>query len=224
MEVGRHTGISSAACRGFVADFCDAGKRGQEGAPARLQAADVSGFSILGMKPFRIEELPIMANGALEAYSESRSLNRVQMFAWGFVWIALILDVMDWQFLAMSSPVRIERIRVFHVEHGNTALAPLIGAGIGGILSGWIADRMGRVKTMFLCMCWYSDVHHPVSVCRLTSADACIEDSCRPGVGSTVGCRQYSGGGASAFARPNPGLFDYSDGFCLRPAPCRLFQ
>ena len=35
-----------------------------------------------------------MANGALEAYSESRSLNRVQMFAWGFVWIAL--SSMSW--------------------------------------------------------------------------------------------------------------------------------
>jgi MFS family permease len=34
--------------------------------------------------------------------------------------------------------------------------APLIGAGIGGILSGWVADKMGRVKTMFMCMCWYS--------------------------------------------------------------------
>lgn len=45
-----------------------------------------------------------MANDALEIQSESTPLNRVQLFAWVFVWIALILDVMDWQFLAMSAP------------------------------------------------------------------------------------------------------------------------
>ena len=28
----------------------------------------------------------------------------MQMSAWGFAWIALILDVMDWQLLSMSAP------------------------------------------------------------------------------------------------------------------------
>ncbi len=97
-----------------------------------------------------------MANGALEAYSESRSLNRVQLFTWAFVWIALILDVMDWQFLAMSAPYVLKEFGLSMSNMGILLGAPLIGAGIGGILSGWIADKVGRVKTMFICMCWYS--------------------------------------------------------------------
>jgi len=97
-----------------------------------------------------------MANGALELHSESRSLNRVQLSAWAFAWIALILDVMDWQLLSMSAPYVSKEFGFSMSNMGILLGAPLIGAGIGGILSGWVADKMGRVKTMFMCMCWYS--------------------------------------------------------------------
>jgi len=97
-----------------------------------------------------------MANGALESHSENMSLNRVQLSAWAFAWVALVLDVMDWQLLAMSAPYVSKEFGFSMSNMGILLGAPLIGAGIGGILSGWVADKMGRVKTMFLCMCWYS--------------------------------------------------------------------
>lgn len=97
-----------------------------------------------------------MANGAVELHSENRSLNRVQLCAWAFAWVALVLDVMDWQLLAMSAPYVSKEFGFSMSSMGILLGAPLIGAGIGGILSGWVADKMGRVKTMFVCMCWYS--------------------------------------------------------------------
>jgi len=97
-----------------------------------------------------------MADVSLEASVESKSLNRVQLSAWAFAWAALVVDVMDWQFLAMSAPQVSKEFGFAMSSMGILLGAPLIGAGIGGILSGWIADKMGRVKTMFMCMCWYS--------------------------------------------------------------------
>jgi MFS family permease len=34
--------------------------------------------------------------------------------------------------------------------------SPLIGAGVGGIFSGWLSDKVGRVKAMVLTLCWFS--------------------------------------------------------------------
>ncbi|MGA3116649.1 MAG: MFS transporter [Syntrophobacteraceae bacterium] len=89
-------------------------------------------------------------------YDEFTSLTLAQYGAWAFARLALILDVMDWQFLAMSAPHVSKEFGFSMSSMGILLGPPLIGAGVGGILSGWIADKMGRVKTMFLCMCWYS--------------------------------------------------------------------
>jgi len=34
--------------------------------------------------------------------------------------------------------------------------APLLGAGVGGIASGWLSDKFGRVNIMVYCLLWYS--------------------------------------------------------------------
>jgi MFS family permease len=97
-----------------------------------------------------------MANSGLEVSAESRSLSGIQYVAWAFAWLALVLDVMDWQFLAMAAPHVTKEYGFSMTNMGILLGAPLIGAGVGGIFSGWLADKMGRVKTMFICMCWYS--------------------------------------------------------------------
>lgn len=97
-----------------------------------------------------------MNNNAPLLTEENGSLNRVQIFAWLFAWLALVLDVMDWQMLAMSAPQITAEFGFSQTGMGLLLGAPLLGAGVGGIVAGWLADRFGRVKMMVYCLCWYS--------------------------------------------------------------------
>lgn len=87
---------------------------------------------------------------------ENAPLNRIQITAWMVAWLALVIDVLDWQLLAMAAPHITKEFQFSLASMGTLLGAPLIGAGIGGLVSGWIADRIGRVKTMVWCMVWYS--------------------------------------------------------------------
>jgi MFS family permease len=83
-------------------------------------------------------------------------LSGMAIMAWVFAWLALSLDVFDWSMLSFSAPLIIKEFKFKPEEMGMILGAPLIGAGIGGILSGWIADKIGRVKAMSLCLVWFS--------------------------------------------------------------------
>ncbi len=62
--------------------------------------------------------------------------------------IGYVLDAMNLQFLAASLPVLIVAFGINKTVAGELAMWQLIGIGLGGILAGCVADRLGRVRTL----------------------------------------------------------------------------
>lgn len=75
---------------------------------------------------------------------------------WLFIWLALTIDVMDWQLLSFAAPTIIKELQLSLPKMGILLGAPLLGAGISAVFAGWMADRFGRVRTMVACILWYS--------------------------------------------------------------------
>ncbi|NLU48948.1 MAG: MFS transporter [Syntrophomonadaceae bacterium] len=87
---------------------------------------------------------------------EHAPLTGIQVAVWIFAWIALILDVMDWQLVSVSATAMMADLKFPAASLGLVLGFPLLGAGIGGLLSGWLSDKFGRVNVMFYCLLWYS--------------------------------------------------------------------
>ncbi|MGA7578136.1 MAG: MFS transporter [Desulfobaccales bacterium] len=62
--------------------------------------------------------------------------------------IGYVLDAMNLQFLAASLPVLIVAFGINKIVAGELAMWQLIGIGLGGVVAGFVADRIGRVKTL----------------------------------------------------------------------------
>lgn len=87
---------------------------------------------------------------------EDEPLKAIQFFVWAFAWFALILDVMDWLLVSVSASQILAEFNFPKSAMGLILGAPLLGAGIGGLLSGWLSDKYGRVNVMVYCLMWYS--------------------------------------------------------------------
>lgn len=87
---------------------------------------------------------------------ENAPLNWLMIFVWAFAWIALVLDVMDWQLVSVSASLILEEFNFPASAMGLILGAPLLGAGIGGLVSGVLSDKFGRVTVMTACLVWYS--------------------------------------------------------------------
>jgi len=97
-----------------------------------------------------------MVNGGSVLVAENKSLNRYQVSALIFAIAAYVLDILDWQMLAMAGATVMKDLGLTASAFGVLLGAPLIGVGISGFFAGWLADRFGRVKTMVVCIIWYS--------------------------------------------------------------------
>ncbi len=62
------------------------------------------------------------------------------------VFIALVVDGMDLQVLSLALPSLTKEFQLSSYASGALATYTLAGMGIGGILAGWLADRVGRVR------------------------------------------------------------------------------
>jgi MFS family permease len=87
---------------------------------------------------------------------DNAPLNAMMIFIWAFAWMALVLDVMDWQLVSVSASLILEEFDMSSSAMGLVLGAPLLGAGIGGLMSGILSDKYGRVNVMFYCLIWYS--------------------------------------------------------------------
>ncbi len=87
---------------------------------------------------------------------DNEKLNGMMIVIWVFAWMALVLDVMDWQLVSVSASLILEEFNFPSSSMGLILGAPLFGAGIGGLLSGVLSDKYGRVNVMFYCLIWYS--------------------------------------------------------------------
>jgi AAHS family cis,cis-muconate transporter-like MFS transporter len=88
--------------------------------------------------------------------NEEAPIRGIQIFVWMFAWFALVLDVMDWQLLSVAASHILAEFKFPKSAMGLLLGAPLLGAGIGGLVSGWLSDKFGRVRVMVYCLAWYS--------------------------------------------------------------------
>lgn len=96
------------------------------------------------------------AQRSIPVPDENAPLNGMMIFVWVFAWVALILDVMDWQMVSVSAKLILKEFEFPKSMMGFILGAPLLGAGIGGLVSGVLSDKFGRVNVMFYCLIWYS--------------------------------------------------------------------
>ncbi len=87
---------------------------------------------------------------------DNDKLNGMMIVIWVFAWVALVLDVMDWQLVSVSASLILSEFDISSANMGLILGAPLFGAGLGGLLSGVLSDKYGRVNVMFYCLIWYS--------------------------------------------------------------------
>lgn len=83
-------------------------------------------------------------------------LNGLMIVIWVFAWLALVLDVLDWQLVSVAATAISAEFNIPSSMMGLVLGAPLLGAGIGGLISGVLSDKFGRVRVMFYCLIWYS--------------------------------------------------------------------
>lgn len=65
------------------------------------------------------------------------------------VFLALTIDGMDLQMLALALPSLVDSLHISQMEAGALGSYTLLGMGVGGILAGWLADRLGRVRVIY---------------------------------------------------------------------------
>jgi AAHS family cis,cis-muconate transporter-like MFS transporter len=78
----------------------------------------------------------------------SKSLTGMELRVAVAVFVALTVDGLDLQTLALALPSIMKEMNISTVQGGALGTYTLIGMGVGGILSGWLADRVGRVRVV----------------------------------------------------------------------------
>jgi AAHS family cis,cis-muconate transporter-like MFS transporter len=82
------------------------------------------------------------------------------------VFIALVIDGMDLQMLALALPSITKELRLSSVSAGALSTYTLLGMGIGGILAGWLADRIGRVRVVWWAVLVFSVLTGVIALCQ----------------------------------------------------------
>jgi AAHS family cis,cis-muconate transporter-like MFS transporter len=94
------------------------------------------------------------------------------------VLVALVVDGMDLQMLSLALPSLSRELQLSSVSAGALSTYTLLGMGIGGILAGWLSDRIGRVRvtwwavfTFTLCtgLIGFSHAYWQIAVARFVS-------------------------------------------------------
>jgi AAHS family cis,cis-muconate transporter-like MFS transporter len=105
-------------------------------------------------------------------------LNRTTKVIVFGVFVAMVVDGMDLQMLSIALPSLSKELHLSSVGAGALGTYTLAGMGIGGILAGWLSDRIGRVRvvwwsvlTFSICttIIGFSDAYWQVAVMRFIS-------------------------------------------------------
>jgi AAHS family cis,cis-muconate transporter-like MFS transporter len=78
----------------------------------------------------------------------ARSFDRTGTLVAVAVFVAVVVDGMDFQVLALSIPNISNELHLSTVSAGALSTFTFIGMAIGGALGGWLADRIGRVRVV----------------------------------------------------------------------------
>src|SRR6478609_11767857 len=65
------------------------------------------------------------------------------------VFVALAVDGMDLQMLSLALPSISKEFQLSTVAAGLLSTYTLIGMGCGGVLGGWLSDRIGRIRVVW---------------------------------------------------------------------------
>ena len=82
------------------------------------------------------------------------------------VFVALLVDGMDLQMLALSLPSISKELRISSVSAGALSTYTLLGMGIGGVLAGWLSDRIGRVRVVWWSVLIFSTFTGVIALCQ----------------------------------------------------------
>src|SRR5262245_13784626 len=77
------------------------------------------------------------------------SLDRTGKLVAVAVFVALMVDGMDLQMLALALPSITKELSLSTVRGGALSTYPLPGMGTGVMLAGWRSDRVGRVRVVW---------------------------------------------------------------------------
>src|SRR6185369_7585626 len=95
----------------------------------------------------------------------SDSLDRTGKLVAVAVFVALIVDGMDLQMLALSLPSISKELGLSGVGAGALSTYTLLGMGIGGVLAGWLSDRIGRVRVVWWSTLIFSTFTGVIAFC-----------------------------------------------------------
>ena len=93
------------------------------------------------------------------------SLNRTGKLVVVAVFAALMVDGMDLQMLALSLPSISKELRLSSVSAGALSTYTLFGMGLGGVLAGWLSDRIGRVRVVWWSVLVFSTFTGVIALC-----------------------------------------------------------
>jgi AAHS family cis,cis-muconate transporter-like MFS transporter len=95
----------------------------------------------------------------------SDSLDRTGTLVATGVFVALVVDGMDLQMLALALPAMSSDLQLTNVQAGALSTFTLLGMGIGGVLAGWLADRIGRVRVVWWSVLIFSTFTGLIAMC-----------------------------------------------------------
>lgn len=98
--------------------------------------------------------------------AESDSPNRAGTLVVVAVFVAMLVDGMDLQMLALALPTISKELQLSSVSAGALSTYTLLGMGIGGVLAGWLADRIGRVRIVWWSVLTFSVFTGLIALCQ----------------------------------------------------------
>jgi MFS transporter, AAHS family, cis,cis-muconate transporter len=98
--------------------------------------------------------------------TQSETLDRTGRIVALGVFVALVVDGMDLQMLALALPSISADLHVSTVMAGALSTYTLIGMGLGGVIAGWLADRVGRVRITWTAVLVFTLFTGVIGFCR----------------------------------------------------------
>jgi AAHS family cis,cis-muconate transporter-like MFS transporter len=95
----------------------------------------------------------------------SRPADRIAVLVSAAVFVALLIDGMDLQMLALSLSSISKELHLSTVVAGALSSYTLLGMGLGGVFAGWLADRIGRVRVVQYSVLTFSAFTGIVALC-----------------------------------------------------------
>src|SRR3982750_2472939 len=96
----------------------------------------------------------------------SSTFDRTALLVVVGVFVALVIDGMDLQMLALALPSISAELHLSSVSAGALSTYTLFGMGIGGVLAGWLADRIGRVRVVWWAVLTFSSLTGVIAFCH----------------------------------------------------------